>query len=122
MTGLSYSPFQGILSPVYLDGRILRKWKMYLVPIINLNESPKINPIIRAANSGVITMSAHRRLKPKSGMLSNTCLYALSYTMLQTCRINQVNRNQEKLTITDIGFLFRECFERTGILCWIFLY
>lgn len=64
--------FQGILSPVYLDGRTLSRWKMYLIPIVNLNEVPKINPIVQAAHSGVITMSSRKKLKPKSGMLSNT--------------------------------------------------
>ncbi|KAI5336824.1 PREDICTED: beta-galactosidase [Prunus dulcis] len=83
MGRLNYGPYifdrKGILSPVSLDGRILRKWKMYLVPIINLNESPKINPIIRAANSGVITMSAHKRLKLKSGNASKEPAFYAGY-------------------------------------------
>ncbi|PQQ09876.1 beta-galactosidase 17 isoform X1 [Prunus yedoensis var. nudiflora] len=58
---------------------ILRKWKMYLVPIINLNESPKINPVIQAANSGVITMSARKRLKPKSGNASKEPAFYAGY-------------------------------------------
>lgn len=64
----SYS-LQGILSSVYLDGRVLRGWKMYLLPLTNLNENPKVNPIIQATESGFITMSTHKKLKPKSGML-----------------------------------------------------
>ncbi|BBG98850.1 beta-galactosidase 17 [Prunus dulcis] len=83
MGRLNYGPYifdrKGILSSVSLDGRILRKWKMYLVPIINLNESPKINPIIRAANSGVITMSAHKRLKLKSGNASKEPAFYAGY-------------------------------------------
>lgn len=64
----SYS-LQGILSSVYLDGRVLRGWKMYLLPLTNLNENPKVNPIIQATESGFITMSTRKKLKPKSGML-----------------------------------------------------
>ncbi|KAM1462223.1 hypothetical protein ACFX1R_048675 [Malus domestica] len=84
MGRLNYGPYifdrKGILSPVYLDGRILRRWKMHLIPIGNLNEVPKINPIIQASHSGVITMSARKRLKPKkSGNDSNVPAFYAGY-------------------------------------------
>nr|XP_011463314.1 PREDICTED: beta-galactosidase 17 [Fragaria vesca subsp. vesca] len=70
MGRLNYGPYifdmKGILSSVYLDGRVLRGWKMYLLPLTNLNENPKVNPIIQATESGFITMSTRKKLKPKS--------------------------------------------------------
>ncbi|KAF3450599.1 hypothetical protein FNV43_RR06688 [Rhamnella rubrinervis] len=69
MGRLNYGPYifdgKGILSSVYLDGRILRKWKMYTMPFINLNEVPKFNPFSQAAYSGFISISARKRLKEK---------------------------------------------------------
>lgn len=64
--------FQGILSSVYLDGKILDKWKMYKIPLVNLNESPKTNTILQASYSGLIDKSARKKLKEKSGMTQNT--------------------------------------------------
>lgn len=37
---------KGILSPVYLDGELLQKWKMLPIPFHNLNEDQKINSVI----------------------------------------------------------------------------
>ncbi|KAK7854829.1 beta-galactosidase 17 [Quercus suber] len=53
--------WQGILSSVYLDGRILQGWKMLSFPFNNLNEVPKTNPVI--AYSGSIEKSARRKAK-----------------------------------------------------------
>ncbi|PHU15007.1 hypothetical protein BC332_16212 [Capsicum chinense] len=39
----------GILSPVYLDGEPLQKWKMLPIPFHNLNEDRKINSVISDA-------------------------------------------------------------------------
>ncbi|KAH7547160.1 hypothetical protein FEM48_Zijuj01G0280000 [Ziziphus jujuba var. spinosa] len=69
MGRLNYGPYifdsKGILSSVYLDHKILKRWKMYKIPFINLNEVPKSNPIIQAAYSGIINISARKELKEK---------------------------------------------------------
>ncbi|GMY34596.1 beta-galactosidase 17-like [Fagus crenata] len=54
---------KGILSSVYLDGRSLHPWKMILIPLNNLNEVPKTNPIIQIAYSEFTEVSAHGRAK-----------------------------------------------------------
>ncbi|KAJ0008036.1 hypothetical protein Pint_28945 [Pistacia integerrima] len=59
---------KGILSSVYLDGKVLHGWKMYSIPFHNLNEVPKINPIIQVASSGSIQQSARKKLEHKHGM------------------------------------------------------
>lgn len=59
---------QGILSSVYLDERILHGWKMISIPFHNLNNVPKINPIIRVAYAR--TMSARTKLERNSGRFS----------------------------------------------------
>ncbi|XP_048234475.1 beta-galactosidase 17 [Ricinus communis] len=51
---------KGILSSVYLDGRILNGWRMISLPLHNLNEVPKINPIIQAVHS---TLSTRTKLE-----------------------------------------------------------
>ncbi|XP_050232646.1 beta-galactosidase 17 isoform X2 [Mercurialis annua] len=56
---------KGILSSVYLDRRILNGWKMISVPLHNLNEMPKINPIIPDALSRFLAASAHTKLNKK---------------------------------------------------------
>ncbi|WCJ39514.1 beta-galactosidase 17 [Euphorbia peplus] len=56
---------KGILSFVYLDGKILHGWKMIPVPLHNLNEEPKINPIIQAAHMGSSVASVLKKLKYK---------------------------------------------------------
>ncbi|KAK4591088.1 hypothetical protein RGQ29_021328 [Quercus rubra] len=52
---------KGILSSVYLDGRILKGWKMLSFPYNNLNEVPKTNPVIAYSES--IEKSARRKAK-----------------------------------------------------------
>ncbi|XP_031263428.1 beta-galactosidase 17 isoform X1 [Pistacia vera] len=61
---------KGILSSVYLDGKVLHGWKMYSIPFHNLNEVPKINPIIQVASSGSIQQSARKKLEHKHGTIS----------------------------------------------------
>ena len=44
---------------------------MYKIPLGNLNESPKTNPIRQASYSGFIDTSARKKLKEKSGTTQN---------------------------------------------------
>ncbi|XP_057771590.1 beta-galactosidase 17 [Salvia miltiorrhiza] len=68
MGRLNYGPYifdrKGILSPVYLDGRQLHKWKMLPISLDNLNEALNINPIIHDATSAqFLKRSAREKLK-----------------------------------------------------------
>ncbi|CAI9277116.1 unnamed protein product [Lactuca saligna] len=54
---------KGILSPVYLDGKPLLKWKMLPIPLSNLNEPKKINPIFDKPYSNFIKASTRKTLK-----------------------------------------------------------
>ncbi|KAK9923630.1 hypothetical protein M0R45_032037 [Rubus argutus] len=92
MGRLNYGPYifdrKGILSSVYLDGRVLHGWKMYSLPLINLNENPNINPIIQTAYSGFITMPTRKKLKPKSGNDSNEpAFYAGKFSISEQDKI-----------------------------------
>ncbi|KDO65234.1 hypothetical protein CISIN_1g0067132mg, partial [Citrus sinensis] len=60
----------GILSSVYLGGKVLRGWKMIPVPFHNLNEVPKISPILEVAYSGLIKASARKKLEHNAGVSS----------------------------------------------------
>ncbi|KAK9022655.1 hypothetical protein V6N11_002902 [Hibiscus sabdariffa] len=69
MGRVNYGPYifdrKGILSSVYVDGRVLKRWKMISIPFHNLNEVPKFNPIIRIA-SEFHEVSARKKLEHKS--------------------------------------------------------
>lgn len=65
---------KGILSSVYLNGRILQQWKMLSIPLNNLNEIPKTNPISQVAYSEFIKNSALR--KAKENVLKEPAFYA----------------------------------------------
>ncbi|KAM3747339.1 hypothetical protein ACB098_05G027500 [Castanea mollissima] len=54
---------KGILYSVYLDERILNQWKMIPIPLNNLNEVPKTNPVIQVAYSEFTDVPAHRGAK-----------------------------------------------------------
>ncbi|KAM7254455.1 hypothetical protein ACFE04_003835 [Oxalis oulophora] len=76
---------KGILSPVYLDGKILYRWKMFSIPFHNLNEVPKNNRFFQAA-SGYVETSGREHIKYKFGKVSREpMLYAGKFT------INNVN-------------------------------
>ncbi|XP_016169851.1 beta-galactosidase 17 [Arachis ipaensis] len=55
MGRVNYGPYifdgKGILSSVYLDGEILHRWKMFPIPLHNLNEVPTHNGIMQVAYS-----------------------------------------------------------------------
>ena len=55
------------MSSVYVDGRVLKRWKMISIPFHNLNEVPKFNHVIQVA-SEFPKVSAHKKLEHKSGM------------------------------------------------------
>ncbi|CAN1286585.1 Beta-galactosidase 17 [Linum perenne] len=55
---------KGILSSVYLDGKVLQGWRMISVPLHNLNDVPKAN-ISRVLRTSLLT-AARKRAKHKS--------------------------------------------------------
>ncbi|KAG2728794.1 hypothetical protein I3760_01G220900 [Carya illinoinensis] len=67
MGRVNYGPYifdrKGILSSVYLDGRILHQWKMVSIPLNNLNKVLRANPIIQVAYSELTKTSARRKAK-----------------------------------------------------------
>ncbi|KAJ4848084.1 Beta-galactosidase 17 [Turnera subulata] len=65
---------KGILSSVYLDGKVLRNWKMIPVPFHNLNDAPKLNPIIQVAHSSLST--AHAKPQDNESFSKEPTLYA----------------------------------------------
>ncbi|KDP40762.1 hypothetical protein JCGZ_24761 [Jatropha curcas] len=71
---VNYGPYmfdrKGILSSVYLDGKILHGWKIISIPLHNLNEVPKVNVIAQVAHLGLIASSALRKLDDNSESVS----------------------------------------------------
>lgn len=47
---------------------------MYKIPLANLNDTPRTNPILEALHSGFIDVTARKRLKEKSSRILNTHL------------------------------------------------
>ncbi|KAA8541682.1 hypothetical protein F0562_022834 [Nyssa sinensis] len=70
MGRVNYGPYtfdrKGILSSVYLDGKLLHGWKMLSLPFHNLNEVQKISPVIRVAYSEFTEIAARKKSKDKS--------------------------------------------------------
>ncbi|KAK7325113.1 hypothetical protein VNO77_29199 [Canavalia gladiata] len=65
MGRVNYGPFifdrKGILSSVYLDGEKVQGWKMFPIPLHNLNEVSTYNPITLAAYSAFGERSSSRK-------------------------------------------------------------
>ncbi|TKY48267.1 Beta-galactosidase 17 [Spatholobus suberectus] len=65
MGRVNYGPFifdrKGILSSVYLDGGKVKGWKMFPIPLHNLNEMSNYNPIRQAAYSAFSENSSSRK-------------------------------------------------------------
>lgn len=71
---------KGILSAVYLDGKPLLKWKMLPIPLTNLNEAPKDNPVFNKLYSNTVGVSARKSLKSNSGVnLNEPAFYTGSF-------------------------------------------
>nr|KJB56911.1 hypothetical protein B456_009G141300 [Gossypium raimondii] len=69
MGRVNYGPYifdrKGILSSVYVDGSVLKRWKMISIPFHNLNEVPKFNPVIQVT-SKFHKVSAGKKLEHNS--------------------------------------------------------
>ncbi|CAK7356865.1 unnamed protein product [Dovyalis caffra] len=93
MGRVNYGPYifdnKGILSSVYLDGRILHRWKMISIPFQNLNEVPKINPILQVAHSRSITVSTQTKLKDQSGNVSEVPAFFTGHFFIEDA--NQIH-------------------------------
>ncbi|GMI82132.1 beta-galactosidase 17 [Hibiscus trionum] len=79
MGRVNYGPYifdrKGILSSVYVDGRVLKRWKMISIPFHNLNEVPKFNPVIQTA-SEFHKVYTHKKLEHQSdGVLEGPSFY-----------------------------------------------
>uniref|UniRef100_A0A2N9HLX8 Beta-galactosidase n=1 Tax=Fagus sylvatica TaxID=28930 RepID=A0A2N9HLX8_FAGSY len=85
MGRINYGPYmfdrKGILSSVYLDGRVLHRWKMLPFPLNNLNEVPKTNPIIQDSYSEFKKKSARR--KAKENVSEEPAFYAGHFTIVK---------------------------------------
>ncbi|KDO65231.1 hypothetical protein CISIN_1g0067132mg, partial [Citrus sinensis] len=78
----------GILSSVYLGGKVLRGWKMIPVPFHNLNEVPKISPILEVAYSGLIKASARKKLEHNAGNITKEPAFYVGRFSID--KVNQV--------------------------------
>ncbi|CAI8611983.1 unnamed protein product [Vicia faba] len=66
MGRVNYGPFifdkKGILSSVYLDRNRVQGWRMFPIPLHNLNEVPNYNPITQATYSAFSEISTSRKM------------------------------------------------------------
>lgn len=92
MGRVNYGPYmfdeKGILSSVYLGGKVLRGWKMIPVPFHNLNEVPKISPILEVAYSGLIKASARKKLEHNAGNITKEPAFYVGRFSID--KVNQV--------------------------------
>ncbi|XP_071731937.1 beta-galactosidase 17 [Rutidosis leptorrhynchoides] len=71
---------KGILSAVYLDGKPLLNWKMLPIPLGNLNDSPKVNPVFNKSYTNLAAFSARKSLKSSLGVsLKEPAFYSGSF-------------------------------------------
>ncbi|XP_059640002.1 beta-galactosidase 17 [Cornus florida] len=80
---------KGILSSVYLDGKLLHGWKMFSVPFHKLNEVQKINPVIDVAYSEFTKIHTRKKLKDRSGNSSKEPAFYAGRFVID--KINQIN-------------------------------
>ncbi|KAJ9179335.1 hypothetical protein P3X46_011138 [Hevea brasiliensis] len=87
MGRVNYGPYmfdrKGILSSVYLDGRILHGWKMISIPFNNLNEVPKNNLITQVSHSRIVT-----KLEDNSETISKEPAFYTAHFSIE--KVNQV--------------------------------
>ena len=76
---------QGILSPVYLDGNVLKSWKIVAIPFQNLNEVLDIKPIKEIAHSRINKTLALTNIK-NTGMFSILTYDTYKYKQLVKVR------------------------------------
>ncbi|XP_042488565.1 beta-galactosidase 17 [Macadamia integrifolia] len=73
MGRVNYGPYlydqKGILSTVFLDGNTLYGWKMFPIPLHNLNRLLEVNPIVQVGDERT-TKSLQKKLKHHSKMTS----------------------------------------------------
>lgn len=74
MGRINYGPYmfdkKGILSPVYIDGHVVHNWKMFSIPLSNLNDQKSI-PIIQLGRSDHIEVNAGRSMQDTRKLISN---------------------------------------------------
>ncbi|CAI9114338.1 OLC1v1015046C1 [Oldenlandia corymbosa var. corymbosa] len=73
---------KGILSPVYVDGRPIYKWKMFSIPFPNLNEGQNTN-VLPDVYSNFFEASSHWILKHKNWVSLEPTLYRGQFTIDQ---------------------------------------
>ncbi|XP_021754530.1 beta-galactosidase 17-like [Chenopodium quinoa] len=98
MGRINYGPYisdrKGMLSPVYVDGRVLHNWKMFSIPIHNLNDQS--SSIIQLAGNDLTTVHAGKRMKDQCANISNEpAFYTGSFT------INSVNQVKDTFLSVD---------------------
>uniref|UniRef100_A0A803LD91 Beta-galactosidase n=1 Tax=Chenopodium quinoa TaxID=63459 RepID=A0A803LD91_CHEQI len=85
---------KGILSPVYVDGRVLHNWKMFSIPLHNLNDQS--SSIIQLAGNDLSTVHAGKRMQDQSKNISNEpAFYTGSFT------INSANQVKDTFLSVD---------------------
>ncbi|XP_021716455.1 beta-galactosidase 17-like isoform X2 [Chenopodium quinoa] len=98
MGRINYGPYisdrKGILSPVYVDGRVLHNWKMFSIPLHNLNDQS--SSIIQLAGNDLSTVHAGKRMQDQSKNISNEpAFYTGSFT------INSANQVKDTFLSVD---------------------
>ncbi|CAO2840197.1 unnamed protein product [Amaranthus hypochondriacus] len=85
MGRINYGPYiadsKGILSPVYVDGHILQNWKMFSIPLSNLNDQNR-SSFHRVAGSDLTTLHASKIKQHKSKNLSNEPAFYTGYFII----------------------------------------
>ncbi|XP_022715153.1 beta-galactosidase 17-like isoform X2 [Durio zibethinus] len=77
----------GILSSVYVDGRVLKGWKMISIPFNNLNKVPKFNSVIQVS-SEFPKLSAHKKLEHNSeDVLEGPSFYTGHFSIGKTSEV-----------------------------------
>ncbi|KAJ8755751.1 hypothetical protein K2173_024295 [Erythroxylum novogranatense] len=85
MGRINYGPYifdkKGILSSVYFDGRSLHGWKMFPVPINNLNGVPDV------ADSGLVRLSAQTNRGDNSATAKEPAIYEGHFSIEEEAQV-----------------------------------
>ncbi|KEH39518.1 beta-like galactosidase [Medicago truncatula] len=93
MGRVNYGPFifdrKGILSSVYLDGNRVQGWKMFPIPLHNLNEVPNYNRIMQASYSafGEISTSRKRLMNKSENTSKEPAFYSGHFLIDKTSQV-----------------------------------